>query len=76
VHATERPASRRLQFRLGSLLLLMTVAGCVAGIWGPLLVRWLFPPVAVPPTSFRLQRSTIPDDLDAYYLEPAETPLR
>ncbi len=74
-HNAKRPTSRRLQFRLGSLFLLTTVAGCIAGLWGPPLLRSLFPPGPPPPATFPLQRSTIPNDLDAYYLEPAETPL-
>ena len=70
------PHFRRLQFRLGTFLLIITLAGCLAGVFGPSLVRWLKRPRGTPPPALpRPSPAAVSNDLDDYYLEPAETPL-
>ena len=65
----------RWQFRLGTLLIVATVVGCLAGVFGPPLVQWLRRPRPIRTSAFPLPRATFADDLDDFYLEPAETPF-
>jgi hypothetical protein len=52
-----------------------TVAGCLVGLFGPGILRGLQRQNRVPPPPPRSTRAAFPDDLDEFYLEPAETPL-
>lgn len=67
----------KFQIRLGTLLLLFTLAGWLCGWYGPRLNRWVRAwRVAPPPLQLAPVRAAgDADDTLPYYLEPAETPL-